>query len=163
MKKFQIRSLTKDDRPWVAALIKEWWAGPKIVTRGKVHYPDKYPGFIAISEGKPKGLVTYNIVGKECEVVTMNSLVEKIGIGSALLDAVKTVATKEGCQRLWLITSNDNTAALRFYQKYGLVLVAVHRNAIAQSRLLKPEIPLTGNDGIEIRDEIELEMILENP
>jgi hypothetical protein len=29
-----------------------------------------------------------------------------------------------------------------------------------KSRLLKPEIPLIGNDGIPIRDEIELEMIL---
>ena len=160
MEKFQVRPLTEDERDWVAALLKEWWAGPKIVTRGKVHYADKYPGFIAIKDDKPAGLITYNLVGKNCEVVTMNSLVEKIGIGSALLDAVKDTAKKEGCQRLWLITSNDNTRALRFYQKYGLVLVAVYRNAIQQLRQSKPDIPLTGNDGIEIRDEIELEMIL---
>jgi GNAT superfamily N-acetyltransferase len=160
MKPFQIRPLNKDDRTWVADLLKEWWAGPKIITRGKVHYPDKYPGFIAMLEGKPAGLVTYNIVGKDCEIVTMNSLVEKIGIGSALIDAVKNVAIKKGCKRLWLITTNDNTKALRFYQKYGMTLVAVHRNAIEQSRRLKPEIPLIGDDGIEIRDEIELELIL---
>ncbi len=160
MDKFQIRPLTEDDRTWAAALIKEWWAGPKIVTRGKVHYPHNYPGFIAIKNKKPVGLITYNIVGKKYEVVTMNSLVEKIGIGSALLDAVKEVAKKAGCQLLWLITTNDNTHALKFYQKYGLVLVAVHRNAIEKSRRLKPEIPLTGNDDIPIRDEIELEMLL---
>ena len=56
--------------------------------------------------------------------------------------------------------TNDNTAALRFYQKYGFALVAVHRNAIEQDRLLKPEIPFTGNDGIPLRDEIELEIRL---
>jgi RimJ/RimL family protein N-acetyltransferase len=160
MKKFQIRPINSEDRAWTTALIKEWWEGPKIVTRDKVHYPDKYPGFIAIKDNKPVGLVTYNIAGKKCEVVTMNSLVENIGIGSALLDAVKDAAKKEGCKRLWLITSNDNTRALRFYQKYGLRLVAVHRNAIEELRRLKPDIPLTGNDGIPIRDEIELEMIL---
>ncbi|OGO18780.1 MAG: GNAT family N-acetyltransferase [Chloroflexi bacterium RBG_16_50_11] len=160
MKQFQIRQITRDDRAWVAALLKEWWAGPKIVTRGKVHYADKLPGFIAVKEGKPAGLVTYNIVGKDCEIVTMNSLIEKTGMGSALIDAVKNAAVSEGCQRLWLITTNDNTHALRFYQKYGLTLAAVHRNAIEQSRRLKPEIPLTGNDGIPIRDEIELEMLL---
>jgi GNAT superfamily N-acetyltransferase len=160
MKKFQIRPINSGDRAWVAALIKEWWEGPKILTRGKVHYPDKYPGFIAIKDDKPAGLVTYNIDGKGCEVVTMNSLIENIGIGSVLLDTVKDAAKKEGCRRLWLITTNDNIHALRFYQKYGLRLVAVHRNAIEKSRRLKPQIPLTGNDGIPIRDEIELEMIL---
>jgi GNAT superfamily N-acetyltransferase len=160
MDKFQIKPLAEDDRVWAAALIKEEWAGPKIVTRGKVHYPDKYPGFIAIKDNIPAGLVTYHIAGKNCEITTMNSLVEKIGIGRALLDAVKDAAKKEGCQRLWLITSNDNTHAMKFYQRYGLKLVAVHRDAITKSRRLKPEIPLAGNDGIEIRDEIELEMIL---
>lgn len=148
------------DRTWVADLLKEWWAGPLIVTRGRQHYADKYPGFIAEVEGKRSGLVTYNVSGKDCEIVTMNSLVEKIGIGSALIDAVKDAAKKAGCQRLWLITTNDNTHALRFYQKYGFELVAVHRNAIAESRRLKPGIPLTGNDGILLRDEIELEILL---
>ena len=160
MTSFHIRPLNKDDRPWVTDLLKEWWAGPKMVTRGNVHYPDKYPGFIAEVKGKPAGLVTYNIVGQECEIVTMNSLVEKIGIGSALINVVKEAAIKKGCKRLWLITTNDNTKALRFYQKYGMALAVVHRNAVEQSRHLKPEIPLTGNDGIEIRDEIELEILL---
>ncbi|MGD0779504.1 MAG: GNAT family N-acetyltransferase [Dehalococcoidales bacterium] len=160
MKTFHIRPLNEGDRTWAADLLKEWWAGPKVISRGKVHYPDKYPGFIALVEGKPAGLVTYNIAGKDCEIVTMNSLVEKIGIGSALIDAVKKAAIAAGCHRVWLITTNDNTAALRFYQKYGLKLVTVHRNAVEQSRRLKADIPLTGNDGIEIRDEIELEMIL---
>ena len=33
-------------------------------------------------------------------------------------------------------------------------------NALEQSRKLKPEIPLIGNDGIPLRDEIELEIML---
>jgi len=90
----------------------------------------------------------------------MNSLVEGKGIGSALIDAVKSVAATAGCKRLWLITTNDNTNAMHFYQKRGFQLVAVHRNAMEKSRLLKPEIPLTNHDGIPIRDEIELEMVL---
>ena len=60
-------------------------------------------------------------------------------------------------QRLWLVTTNDNLAALKFWQKRGYRLVAVHRNAIAQARRIKPQIPITGQDGIPIRDEIELE------
>lgn len=160
MKAFQIRPINKDDRKWVTGVLKEWWAGPIIVTRGKVHQADELPGFIAEKTGKPVGLVTYNIDGAECEITSMNSLTEGKGVGSALIDAVKNVCIKARCRRLWLITSNDNTKALRFYQKRGFRLVAVHRNAIEQLRKLKPEIPLTGNDGIPIRDEIELEMIL---
>lgn len=160
MKPFQIKPINKEDKAWVSHLLKEWWAGPEVVTRGTLHQADELPGFIAVLEGKPAGLITYRIDKKECEVVTMNSLIERKGIGSALIDAVKNVAISKGCQRLWLITTNDNTAALRFYQKYGLSLVAVHRNAIEKSRQLKPEIPLIGNDGIPIRDEIELEIIL---
>jgi len=48
MKSFQIRPINKNDRAWVVSLLKEWWAGPKIVTRGKIHEADKLPGFIAV-------------------------------------------------------------------------------------------------------------------
>jgi len=81
------------------------------------------------------------------------------GVGTALIVAAEEVAQRAGCRRLWLITTNDNTHALRFYQKRGFVLAALHRNAVAASRARKPEIPLTGNDGIPIRDEIELEKV----
>lgn len=58
------------------------------------------------------------------------------------------------------LSPDDNLNALRFYQKRGFVLVAIYRNALDIARKLKPEIPLIGNDGIPLRDEIELEMIL---
>jgi ribosomal protein S18 acetylase RimI-like enzyme len=88
----------------------------------------------------------------------MKSLAEGIGVGSALVNAVKTIAASAKCRRLWLVTTNDNTYALRFYQKRGFQIVAAHRNALERSRKLKPEIPLEGVDGIPIRDEIELEI-----
>jgi len=160
MKTFQIRALNSGDHDWVASLLKEHWGSTKIVTRGRIHYADKLPGFMAMHEDKPVGLVTYRIDGDECEVISLNSLVEGIGIGSALLDAVKDIAASVKCERLWLITTNDNMAALRFYQKRGFLLVAVHRNALEYSRKLKQEIPSVGIDGIPLRDEIELELLL---
>jgi len=159
MTTFKIRSIEKDDRAWVTGLLKEWWEGPKIVTRGRVHEADQLPGFVSVYKGERAGLITYEMTGKECEIVTMNSLAEGKGVGSALIDAVKDVAMKGGCKRLWLITSNDNTKAIRFWQKRGFSLAAVYPGAIDRLRKLKPEIPPTGNDGIPIRDEIELEMI----
>ena len=73
---------------------------------------------------------------------------------------VRAAAVAAGCRRLWLITTNDNLPALRFYQRRGFVLAALHRDAIAASRRLKPQIPLLGLDNIPIRDELELEMAL---
>jgi hypothetical protein len=50
--------------------------------------------------------------------------------------------------------------AVRFYQKRGFRLVAVHRRALEETRRLKPSLPETGIDGIPLRDEIELEILL---
>jgi hypothetical protein len=82
------------------------------------------------------------------------------GVGTALIEAVKVAAIEAGCRRLWLMTTNDNLHALGFYQRRGFRLVAVYPGAVDAARLLKPEIPLLGNDGIPIRDEIELEIAL---
>jgi GNAT superfamily N-acetyltransferase len=140
--------------------MRENWGSEKIVTRNTIHDATEVPGFIAEQDKKPAGIILYNIKNKECEIVLLASFVEKIGIGSALIDCVKRIAGMHESRRVWLITTNDNTPAIRFYQKRGFSLVAVHRNAIAESRKLKPEIPLAGVDGIPIRDEIELELLL---
>jgi GNAT superfamily N-acetyltransferase len=160
MKTFQIIRLTDDEKAWATSVLTESWGSAISVSRGRVYQGDELPGFIAVQKGKPVGLITYCLNDKECEITTTNSMVEGKGIGSALVDAVKSVAVTSKCKRLWLITTNDNTKALRFWQKRGFNLKAVYPNAIEKSRKLKPEIPLLGDDGIPIRDEIELEMIL---
>jgi ribosomal protein S18 acetylase RimI-like enzyme len=91
--------------------------------------------------------------------VTLNSLAEGRGVGRALLDAVREEARRQNCERLWLVTTNDNTRALRLYQRWGLRLTALRPGAVDESRRrLKPEISQTGSDGIPIRDELELEL-----
>ncbi|GAB4516483.1 MAG: GNAT family N-acetyltransferase [Anaerolineae bacterium] len=162
---FRIRPLTAADRNWVAHFMDKHWSSTKIVTRGRAFYGHLLPGFAAEMTDAPEdapavGLVTYNLEGKACEIVTCNSLQAGIGIGTALVEAVKEVAAEAECERLWLITTNDNMHALRFYQKRGFTLVAVYPNALAESRKLKPQIPLIGENDIPLRDEIELELKL---
>jgi len=156
----QVRPLRNDDRDWAVRLIEEHWVSAKIVSRGRVHHASDLPGLVATQDDKPVGLVTYRMDVDECEIITMNALEEGAGIGSALLEAVKSKAAHAGCKRLWLVTTNDNLTALRFYQEKGLRIVAVHRNAVEESRRIKPEIPIIGMNGIPIRDEIELELLL---
>ena len=141
-------------------LLQDWWAGSNIITRGKIHQVDEYPGFIAL-EGKNRvGLITYHIDGKECEITSLNSLSEGKGMGTALVNAVKKAARAADCKKIFIITTNDNTGALHFWQKRGFKIACVRINEIEKTRKLKPGIPLANEEGIPISDEIELDMKL---
>jgi GNAT superfamily N-acetyltransferase len=137
------------------------WGSTKIVSKGRVHYAHLLHGIAvelndAPSDAPPVGLLTYHIENKACEIVTLDSLQEGAGVGSLLIEGIKSVARDNDCKTVWLITTNDNMSALRFYQKRGFEFVAVYPNALAEARKLKPQIPLVGIDGIPLRDEIEL-------
>jgi ribosomal protein S18 acetylase RimI-like enzyme len=130
-----------------------------LVSRGIKHDSKKLSGFIAESDKQKIGICLYKIEGNECEIVVLESYVENSGVGTSLLNKVIENRGRGGYSRIWLITTNDNIDAMWFYQRRGFRKVRTYKNEIAKSRLLKPEIPLIGNHGIEIRDEIELELI----
>lgn len=155
-----ILTLDENNRPWVREFTCEHWGDEMVVAHGVVYYPARLSGFLAESGGERVGLVTFQVQGKQCEVVTLDSLSSGMGVGTMLMDAVKQAAVQAGCTRLWLITTNDNLDALRFYQRRGFELAALHRGAVTEARKIKPAIPLAGAYDIPIRDEIELEMSL---
>lgn len=177
---FYLRPLTTADRNWVAHFLDAHWGSTKVVSRGQVYYAHLLPGFAAFEgeqpesaegkesgketketkEGKAVGLVTFRIENGECEIMTLDSIQQNIGIGTALVETVKAVAQEEKLSRIWLIITNDNLNALKFYQKRGFSLVAVYPDSLAESRKLKPQIPLIGLHDIPLRDEIELELKL---
>ena len=157
---FKIKRKTDEDRTSVLELTAHWGAD-FVISRARKLYPAELPGFLAMDEtDEIIGFVSYEIVGDQCEVVTLDAFTQWSGIGTALMKEAERAAREAGCRRLWLITTNDNVEAIRFYQKRGLTIAAVHANALEQSRKLKPQIPMIGNFGIPIRDEIEFEMWL---
>jgi GNAT superfamily N-acetyltransferase len=158
--KIVVRQKNEQDQQWVEEILKTEWVSTRVVTRRRIHDAAQEPALLAMYKGKRRGLLTYTIAQDQCEIVTLNSLVENAGIGSALLAAVERQAAAEKCTRLWLTTTNDNTNALHFYQRRGFRIAAIHLGAIKESRRLKPEIPLVGSGGIPILDEIELEKTL---
>ncbi|NLE72769.1 MAG: GNAT family N-acetyltransferase [Actinomycetales bacterium] len=79
------------------------------------------------------------------------------GTGTALVEAVARLARDAGARRLWLVTTNDNVDALRFYQRRGFRLAELHVGAVDEARRLEPAIPAVGDHGIPIRDELVLE------
>ena len=158
-----IRPLTTRDQAWLPRFFETHWGSTRQVVRGAIFTPHELPGFVAEANGAVIGLVTYRLLDEQTsEVATLNSLRERSGIGGALIQTVINAARNQGCTRLVVVTTNDNLHALRFYQKRGFVLAVLRANALAASRLIKPEIPLIGFDGIPLRDEIELAMNLES-
>ena len=153
-------ALTEHDRTWVREFIEKQWGTDVMVTRGSAFRISEMSGFVAKQSNTVVGLVSYRFEGDQCEITSLDSVKEGMGIGTTLIERVKQVACEQSCKRLWLITTNDNTHAIRFYQRRGFVLMAVHRGAVNTARTLKPEIPLMGHDDIPIRDEIELELML---
>lgn len=151
-----VRPIGDADRGWLAALIRERWAGDIVVVHGATYRPATLAGFVATADGAPVGALTYVVDGEACEIVTIDALHGREGIGSALLAAAEREARDAGCARLWLITTHGNEDALAFYRARGFTVTAIHRGAVDAARVLKPSIPLTDPRGVPIRDEIEL-------
>ena len=137
------------------------WGAEFVVSRGRKVFPQELPGLLAESDdGRKIGLITWEIIRNQCEIVTLDAFEKYCGIGTALIEEVSEIAVQSQCVRLWLITTNDNIDAIRFYQRRGFSIAAVHTNALKQSRKIKPSIPRIGQYGIPLRDEIELEIHL---
>ena len=155
-----IRALAAGDRDWVERLVVERWGDSVVVGRGGVWKPAELPGFAAFDGDRCVGLVTYELDGEACEIVTIDALEEGRGIGTALLEAVVAVARQTECKRVQLLTTNNNLRALAFYQKRGFRLVGLAPGAIDEERTLKPSIPELDSAGLPIRDELHLELPL---
>jgi hypothetical protein len=113
--------------------------------------------------GTRVGMLTYAASPHECEIVTLDALDIRRGIGTALVSEMFRRAANTDWKRLWLVTTNDNVVAQKFCRQNGWSFVNVHKDAVLESRNIKPEIPLIGINGIPIRDEHEFQIeILQN-
>lgn len=164
---FKIRKSVENDRDWVLECVRGWGAD-YVITRGRMVFPQELPAFIAeADDGERVGLITYEFRNDECEIITLDALRKFEGIGTALIKAVETICRLRTVEkadqslRLWLLTTNDNLDAIRFYQRKGFTIAAVHVNALERSRQMKPSIPEIGQHGIPLRDEIEFERWIE--
>ncbi|MFO7814405.1 MAG: GNAT family N-acetyltransferase [Halanaerobiales bacterium] len=131
---YHIESINKQNRAKALEVLQEEWGDTTLlVSRNQEHDIRKLPGFIAIEDHKV------------------------VGIGTDLLETVIEKGKELGCDRVCLITTNDNVNAMRFYQLKGFDMVAFHEDAVNRARELKPEIPEIGYHGIKVEHEIEFE------
>ena len=160
MPELLIRPVGPADHGLVVRLLERSWGATTVVAHGTLFDAATLPGLVAERDGQPVGLLTYRLDGDGLEVVTIDADPPHGGAGSALLAAARQLALHAGVRRLWLVTTNDNLDALRFYQRRGLRLVRVSPGALDVARQLKPGIPAVGAYGIPLRDELTLELTL---
>jgi len=156
-----VRPAEERDRAAIDAIHEAQWGGPYAAAHGERVDLRTLPTLV--TEAEPaNGVLVYRLnPDRTLEVWSITATTPGEGVGTALLEAAKNAGRQADATTLWLVTTNDNTRALRFYQRRGLRIVAVDPGAVDRSRAtIKPEIPLVGNDGIEIHDEIRLEVEL---
>ncbi|HTL84580.1 MAG TPA: GNAT family N-acetyltransferase [Acidimicrobiia bacterium] len=153
-----VRRATDDDRAWMAEAIIGAFASTRVVSRGQVHDDAHHlDGFVVELDGRPVGCALWHEIEGDAELVVLVTTYRGVGAGTVLLDAVVDHARNVGWKRLWLVTTNDNTDAIRLYQRAGWAWVGFHQHAVTESRELKPELPEVGNHSIPIAHEIEFE------
>jgi hypothetical protein len=140
----RIRAVSDGDRPMLAWLVAELWGSEIVAVHGSALRPAELPGFIAERSRRVVGLLTYQVLGDDLEIVTLNAIQRRDS------------ARRFGCQQIRLTTTNDNVDALRFYQRRGFRLAELRPGAVDRARQRKPEIPRVGDYGIPLRDEIDL-------
>jgi len=149
-----IRRINDSDKEAVFQLLAERWAGPEMLLDGEIVDASALPGYVAYAGMQLVGLVTLIKRDGEWEILTLDSLNRWGGTGTQLLNAVVEEARAAGIVRLTVRTSNDNLDAFRFYQRRGFRLERVAQGVIDAEREKKPEIPMRGDYGIEIHDEV---------
>ncbi len=151
-----IRPVGEGDRPMLAWLVAKLWGSEVVAVHGTSFRPAELGGFIAERSRRVTGLLTYQLCGATLEIVTLNALDRRVGIGTLLIEAAVGQARHSGCRQIRLTTTNDNIDALRFYQRRGFRLAELRPGAVDAARREKPEIPRVGDYSIPLRDEIDL-------
>jgi len=153
-----IIALTNEHKEETERIAAGTWGSTSVAVHHELFDLRELPCYVAVSDKKILGYCYYRIFGGECEIMAIESVAPGKGVGSALIDAVAAKAKSEKCSRVYVNTSNDNTNALRFYQRRGFTMCAVRWNEFDHLRTIKPTIPLIGDDDIPLLHEIELEM-----
>lgn len=146
------------DEVWASTWLDAGLGGRRQARRGEV-VDVLEPGLgLRADRGKtPVGLLTYRLDEDAVELSALVADPPQTGVGSALLAALEVAVRAADRHWIWVVTTNDNLDALRFYLRRGFRIGEVRVGAVDRARLtIKPSIPGHGAYGIPMRDEIEL-------
>ncbi len=149
------------DREEVAQFIERHWNSRIVMSGGRAFQPHLGDGFLERRGGEIVGLLTYHMDDRGMEILTLNSTLEGQGIGSSMMLSAIDRAREKACPKIWLTTTNDRLRAIDFYQRLGFRMMCINLGAVDEARRIKPQIPLVGERGVPIHDEIVMELEIE--
>ena len=101
----------------------KYWSVIGALRAPRVLVAEKFGKIVGVIEfeayrltGSVEGHIWYIFVHPRCQ---------RMGIGSKLLARAENIMMKEGAQRFWAITGEDNTATRKFFEKNGYREVSV--------------------------------------
>jgi GNAT superfamily N-acetyltransferase len=151
-----IRHVSAADRNDVRSLVASRWGASFVIKHDTKFELPGLPGLIAEVNDAIVGLLLWVDRGAEIELLTLDALVQWQGIGGSLLGAfTEQVQSRDHCRVLATVT-NDQLVALRLLQLRGFRISAVRPGAVDAARKVKPQIPVIGNDGVPLHDELDL-------
>ena len=141
----------------IAQQWEEQWGLPMVTAKREYLPPDAEGLVWRATDGRILGLVTWAVDGARAEIVSLNAVEPRRGIGTRLMESAEGELRRRGIGTAHLVTTNDNPRALSFFVRRGYRLVRLHLDAMDRVRQAKPQAPVTGNVGIPLRDMWELE------
>ncbi len=153
---FEVRTAEAEEYPRLKEMAVDFWGETEMECFERKYETSALPSLGAYVEDELVGFVSYAVEGDALDIVVLNILpdYQGAGVGKGLVKAAAEEAQGRGLSRLIVATSNDNLAALEFYQRLGFII-----EEVVPGRILKHHGGIeAGFAGIPVRDEVRLQL-----
>lgn len=155
-----VRIGPSEDYDSARQLVVDTWGDDALIIYGRPHRTADMRLLEAVNtDGERLGMAYYKINNT---MVLLGAIVitgpGKNGIASQLFDAVVAETKAAGMRKIRACTSNDNFAAMHFYQSRGMRFLSLYPGAVDAFRAMRPGLIKVGPNGIPVRDMIELDL-----
>jgi ribosomal protein S18 acetylase RimI-like enzyme len=156
--RYSIRRITSKDKEEIRGIVEKFWGEDEQLTFDRRFKISQLPGYVAKTKNKIIAFITTAEIADATLIATLGVLPEYqgSGVGKKLVKKIESNSLVENKKRLLVSTSNDDLAALAFYQSIGFQIFEVRPNVIA----LKHGKVSSGIGKLPIRDELRLQKTL---
>jgi GNAT superfamily N-acetyltransferase len=153
-----VRNGSRSDHRWLVVAARAT-LGSEYQVHSQRQFDVRDGSLLIAARGRRRvAFLTWDHAGDVSEILAIACTEQRIGVGTALIEAVDAAARRVGSARLLVVTTDSNIVARRFYQHCGFRLVDRRIGAVDECRrLYKPEIPA------EMHDEYVFERRIDGP
>jgi ribosomal protein S18 acetylase RimI-like enzyme len=146
------------DRAQILDLVEYFRRGSQPLRYCYTLEADALPAYVAADDGNIVGAASYRCVDSVLNLVMLNVLPQWRGRGvvTELVTAVLQEARAQGIERVFATVTNDDLPGLGLYQRLGFTITGVLVDRLTGKGRVE-----SGFDGIPVRDEIQLELRLD--